>query len=105
MGDEESLPEASTTVRQRLVRWLERGEHDFEELRGALRLPAKQLEEELRHVERSVRSRGRKLRVTPPRCADCGFAFPGRGTRHLRVPGRCPRCKGERIEPPRFHVS
>jgi predicted Zn-ribbon and HTH transcriptional regulator len=105
MTDEEPLPEATTTVRQRLMRWLERDEHDFEELRSVLRLPARRLEEELRHVERSARGQGRRLRITPPRCLDCGFAFPGRGSRHLHAPGRCPRCKGERIEPPRFRLA
>ena len=105
MREEDPLPEAVATVRQRLTTWLEESEYDFEELRSALQLPARQLEEELRHVERTARGHGRKLRVTPPRCQDCGFDFPGRARRHLHPPGRCPRCRGERIEPPRFRMG
>lgn len=96
--------EATETVRRRLLRWLEDREVDFEELRVALQIGRRDLEEELRHVERSVRGRGMRLRVTPPRCRDCGFAFPGRTARHLHPPSRCPRCSGERIDPPRFRV-
>jgi predicted Zn-ribbon and HTH transcriptional regulator len=102
MGD---AAEATETVRRRLVRWLEEREYGFEELRIALQIRRQDLERELRHVERSVRGRGLRLRVEPPRCRDCGFAFPGRTARHFHPPSRCPRCSGERIEPPRFRVA
>jgi len=101
---EDKLRETGETVRRRLLRWLGRREYDFEELRMALQIPVKKLEEELRHVKRTARGRGKKLEVTPPCCSDCGFDFPGRGKKHLHVPGRCPRCHGGRIEPPRFRI-
>ena len=104
MRDEE-LHAAGETVRQRLMRWLERGEHDFEDLRVGLQISGRRLEEELRHVERTARGQGKHLKVTPPRCSDCGFDFPGRARKHLHVPGRCPKCHGERIEPPSFRVA
>lgn len=97
--------EATETVRRRLLRWLREREVGFEELRVALQLRRPDLERELRHVERTVRSQGLRLRVVPPRCRDCGFDFPGRAARHLHPPGRCARCGGARIEPPRFHVA
>jgi len=103
--DAEEAPEADETVRQRLVRWLAARESSFDDLRLALELPVKGLEAELRHVERSVRAQGRRLRVEPPTCRDCGFAFPGRARRHLHTPGRCPECRGHRIEPPRFRIA
>lgn len=103
--DAQDLPEADETVRQRLVRWLSARDYGFDDLRLALELPAKALEDELRHVERSVRAQGRRLRVEPPRCRDCGFAFPGRARRHLHTPGRCPDCRSQRIEPPRFRIA
>ena len=93
------------TVRQRLVRWLSRSEYDFEQLRIAIELSARDLEDELRHVERSMRRQGRKLVVDGPRCRECGFGFPGRAARHLHPPGRCPRCRSQRIDPPRFRIS
>lgn len=93
------------TVRQRLLRWLSQGEHDFEDLRVAFELSSRDLEDALRHIERSVRAKGMRLRVTAPACRDCGFDFPGRARRHFHPPSHCPRCRGERITPPRFRVA
>jgi predicted Zn-ribbon and HTH transcriptional regulator len=92
------------TTRQRLSRWLEEAEYDFEALRLALELPARELEAELRHVGRSARRAGRRLVVEPPLCRECGFDFPGRAERHLHSPSRCPRCRSRRIAPPRFEI-
>jgi predicted Zn-ribbon and HTH transcriptional regulator len=100
----ETVEEADETPRQRIVRWLEDREVDFEELRRGLELPVKVLEAELRHVERSLRRQERRLETRSPCCRDCGFDFPGRMRRHLHVPGRCPRCRSHRIDPPRFRV-
>jgi hypothetical protein len=97
-------PEAIETVRRRLLRWLDEDEYDFEALRDALDLGVRDLERHLRHVEKTLRARGSKLRVTSPHCRDCGFGFPGRTAKHLHPPGRCPRCRGERIDPPRFRA-
>ena len=93
------------TIRQRLLRWLTQGEHDFEDLRVGLEIPARELEDALRHIERSARGQGMRLRVTAPSCRDCGFGFPGRERRHLHPPGHCPRCRGSRIDAPRFRVT
>ncbi len=93
------------TVRQRLARWLTRGEHDFDDLRVAFELSARDLEDALRHVERSARGKGMRLRVKGPECRDCGFGFPGRERRHLHPPSHCPKCKGERITSARFRIA
>ena len=97
--------EVSDTVRQRLMRWLARSEYSFEQLRADLEIPARELEDELRHVEKSARAQGLRLRMLAPVCHDCGFDFPGRMRKHLHPPGRCPKCRSTRIEPPRFQVS
>lgn len=98
-GEQES---AAETLRQRLVRHLRAGEHSFLELQEALGLRVRELEAELRHVERSARREGLQLLVVEPRCIGCGFAFSGRHPRHLHPPGRCPECRCQRIAPPRF---
>ena len=92
-------------VNERLARWLSEAEYDFEELRSALELTSRELEEELRHVQRSARRAGRRLRVEPPVCRECGFDFPGRAARHLHPPSRCARCRSRRIAPPRFELE
>ena len=101
MGAPQEVPE---TPRQRLARWLAEAELDFETLQTALGLGVRALERELRHVERSARRDGQRLAVIEPRCLACGFAFVGRAARHLHPPGRCPRCRGQRMAPPRFRL-
>lgn len=94
--------EREITRRQQIAEMLEGGEWSFEDLRGELNLPVHVLKEDLRHILRSHR---RRLRLTPPRCAACGFVFRGREARHLHPPGRCPRCRERRIEGPWFVLT
>jgi hypothetical protein len=103
-GPEEPRAEIETS-RQRLIRWLSTGDYDFDELRDALRISPRMLDDELRHVARSLRGGGRRLTVVEPRCQDCGFSFPGRARRHFHPPARCPKCKRERISAPRFRIT
>ncbi len=84
------------TRRQRLVDLLEAHEQSFEGLRVALGVPVRQLEDDLRHVERSAKQQGATLAVTPAECESCGYVFRDRG-RYI-TPGRCPKCRGERIQ-------
>jgi len=97
--------EATATVRQRLNELLRAGEWGFEDLRRELEVPSRVLEDDLRHVERSLRRAGERLEVDPARCVSCGFVFRERATRHFHAPGRCPRCRSERITDPRFHIA
>jgi predicted Zn-ribbon and HTH transcriptional regulator len=106
--DDEGRPaalSADETVRQRIVQLLSGTERTFEELRREIGLPARRLEEELQHVERSVRRNRRapmRLAVDPARCLDCGFVFRDRA--RFSTPSRCPRCKSERIASPRLTI-
>jgi predicted Zn-ribbon and HTH transcriptional regulator len=93
------------TPRQRIADLLAAGEWGFEELRRELEVPARVLEEDLRHVERSLRRGSTRLAVEPARCLSCGFVFRERAARHFHAPSRCPRCRSERITDPRFHIA
>jgi predicted Zn-ribbon and HTH transcriptional regulator len=99
------MHESARTRRQWLLEFLEQGERSFTELCELLEARVRDVEDDLRHVERSLRAEGRRLRVTPARCGDCGFVFRGRERRHLHPPGRCPKCRRERIHPPRFAIA
>jgi predicted Zn-ribbon and HTH transcriptional regulator len=59
-----------------------------------LEVPLKVVEDDLRHIEKSV-APAFKLRQMPPECEQCGFVFRHR-TRYTR-PSRCPKCKSEHI--------
>lgn len=83
---------------------LGRGEWTFDELREELEVSVATLRSDLRHVERTLGQHPGELRMSPPRCAACGFVLspkPGRFT----TPSRCPECREERILPGRLSVG
>ncbi len=85
------------TRRQALGDHLAEREWSFEELRSTFAIPVHLLEDDLRHLERSLRRTDARLEVTPPRCRDCDFRFRKRAPSRFHKPGRCPRCRGEHI--------
>ncbi|HSO22715.1 MAG TPA: transcriptional regulator [Chondromyces sp.] len=92
----------NATRRQKIVELLSAGEREFADLRDELGVPVHVLEEDLQHVERSIRARAHRLRVRPARCASCGFAFTSTA---LHPPGRCPSCRGSQIMGPWLRVT
>lgn len=93
------------TRRQTLRDLLAREERSFETLRQELQLPVHVLEEDLHHLERSLRRGAERLRVTEPRCLACGFVFRNRAPKRFSTPSRCPRCRSERVLPARLRVA
>jgi predicted Zn-ribbon and HTH transcriptional regulator len=105
-GHDPEAAEATATPRQRIMDLLAQGEWGFEELRRELETTSRSLEDDLRHVERSLRrGGGARLRTEPPRCLACGFVFTDRAPQRFQAPGRCPRCRSERISEPRFRID
>jgi len=92
------------TRRQSLLQLLVERELSFEELRTELAASVRLLEDDLKHVDRSLRHGDRRLCVTPAACADCGYEFRGRAPRHFHTPSRCPRCRSEHVLAARFRV-
>ncbi len=102
---EKPAPARLLTRRQEIAELLGEREWSFEALRQELQISVRRLEDDLHHVARSQRASGRRLRVTPPRCEDCGFEFRRREERHFHTPGRCPRCRGEWIRPAGLRIE
>lgn len=69
-------------------------------LSRALGVKQRVIESHMEHVGKSV---GRKFEVLQPWCADCGYKFKDRSK--STKPSRCPMCKSEMINPPRFFVN
>ncbi|NPA47784.1 MAG: transcriptional regulator [Thermococci archaeon] len=57
--------------------------------------------EDLRAISRILRREGKVLLIKPAVCRKCGFTFRP----EIKVPGRCPRCRSEWIEEPRFRIE
>lgn len=90
------------TVRDRIRAALEQGPHTSLQLSQAVGIPQGQVAGHLEHLARSLPHQGLVLVVVPACCLACGFVFEER--RRMARPSRCPQCRSERIEPPRFSV-
>ncbi len=90
------------TVRQEIITLLEGQEMGARELSQALGIREKEVYEHLPHIARSLGAQGKKLVMIPARCLTCGFVFEER--RRFTRPGRCPKCKQGRLQPPAYRI-
>ena len=76
---------------------------DAREISQAMGIREKEVYEQLPHIGRTLKPRGKKLIIRPSLCKGCGYVFKDR--KRFTPPSRCPRCKGEWIESPAYRVS
>lgn len=95
--------DAKLTVRQQIISLLCAEELTVRDLSQALSISEKEVIGHLSHIERSIRSQGKKLEEIPYKCLSCGFVFEKR-TRFTK-PGRCPKCKNSHIQTARYHIT
>jgi hypothetical protein len=91
------------TIRQQMITFLSQGVYSARGLSQMLSIQEKEVYSHLSHVARSVVSQGNRLIVIPSQCLACDYVFDER--KRFTRPGRCPRCKGERIEHPRYQIA
>jgi predicted Zn-ribbon and HTH transcriptional regulator len=92
------------TARQRIMELLTDTPRTTEQLARMLGLPARQVEEHLVHVVKTVaRDRSRRFIRDPSICLECGFMF--RDRTRLTRPSRCPHCRREGISSPRYYIA
>ena len=91
------------TIRQEIINFLSTGEYEVRDISQKLRIPEKEVYTHLDHIVRSLAGRQKKLHVTPAYCISCGFVFAKRN--RMKKPGRCPKCRSEYIQEPKFRVS
>lgn len=90
------------TVRQRIIALLSESEYSARDISQALRIREKEVYDHLSHIARTLTSQKRELKVTPAQCLQCEYVFGDR--KRFTGPGRCPRCKGEHIQEPKYRV-
>ncbi len=90
------------TVRRRLLELLAGESLSAREISQALSIPEKEVAPHLEHLRRTLHPGEQRLEVTPALCRKCGFSFAKR--ERLRRPSKCPVCRSESIEAPRFAV-
>jgi len=72
------------------------------ELAEFLQERPKDVEGDLEHLLRSIKHEPYGVDFETARCRKCGFAL---SSRKLHKPGKCPRCQGTWIEPPRIRLK
>ncbi|MEM1526155.1 MAG: transcriptional regulator [Ignisphaera sp.] len=95
------------SIRQRMVKLLESIEEPItaEDIASSLDIDVNNVYIHLAHLAKTVRrsSSGKKaLLMVPPRCRECGYIF--KDLDKPKKPSKCPRCRSERIEHPRFII-
>jgi predicted Zn-ribbon and HTH transcriptional regulator len=90
------------TRRQEIVRLLREGEWVMDDLRHELAITVRTLEEDLSHIRRSIRNDGGRLLLRSAVCADCGFKLSSQA---LHPPGRCPKCRSNKLDGPWLTIA
>lgn len=90
------------TVRQQMIALLSETVSSARNLSQLLSIQEKEVYGHLPHIARSVAAQKRRLVVIPSQCLSCGYVFNDR--KRFTRPGRCPRCKGERVDEPKYQV-
>jgi len=91
------------TVRRQIIDLLSTDELTLRDLSQAVSISEKEVVDHLGHIERSVRTQGKKLVEIPFRCISCGFVFDKRS--RFSKPGRCPRCRNSHIQTARYYIK
>ena len=58
--------------------------------------------EDIDHIARSVKRKGKQVIVSPARCGKCQFMF--KKIKSSKAPTKCPKCRSEWIIPPGFLI-
>jgi len=95
--------EAHSTTRKAIIVELVEGPRSARDLSAAVRISEREVSSHLEHIRKSLLSSPRHLMLVPAECKKCGFVFAKR--EKLRRPGKCPVCKGESIQEPRFVIE
>lgn len=91
------------TIRQQIIELLETDDHDTKEISQLIGISEKNVYTHIPHIEKTIASKGKKLVKKPSSCLACGYTFKDRN--RAARPGKCPRCKSERIRKPRFAIG
>ncbi len=92
-----------STTRQEIMALLSEGEYGAKDISKIIRISEKEVYTHLEHINRSLKSQKMRLKITPAVCLACGFKFEARN--RFSSPGRCPKCKGEHIQDPKYVIS
>lgn len=93
------------TRRQKIIKLLEERDCSISELAMMLDMRGKGSKkvilEDLKAIAKILKREGKVLLIQPAVCRKCGFVFRA----EINIPSKCPRCKSQWIEEPRFKIA
>lgn len=93
------------TRREKIIELLLEGDYSPSELARILDMRGKGSKkvilEDLKVISKIAKREGMVLLIKPAQCRKCGFVFKA----EINIPSRCPKCKSEWIEEPRFKLE
>jgi len=94
-----------STRRQKIAELLEKSEHPLtaQDICDTFDIKNSSIVyEDIEHISRSVRSKGKKVLIRPASCAKCDYVFGSR--KSVKRPSRCPKCRSQWIIQPAFLI-
>ncbi len=88
--------------RKDLIEMLSQGPTSVTGLARLLEAHPRDVEQDIKHLLKSLKRSAYRVVVSPARCRKCGFTFR---TQKLRKPAKCPVCHGGWIEEPTLYVE
>jgi len=95
--------EKHETVRQEIISVLTGRTLSAREISAEVGFSEKEVVDHLGHIRIAVRKSKERLVIIPAECKKCGFRFKKR--ERLNKPGKCPICRSQQIQEPRFSIS
>ena len=71
------------------------------EIARLMEMHPRDVEDDIRHLLKSIKHKGCRAQVTPAQCRKCSFTFR---KDKLRKPGKCPRCHATWISEPKLSL-
>ena len=87
---------------RKVIELLRNGSMDLVDIARHLEVPQIDVEDELRHLIKSLKHADYRLTITPAYCRKCDFTF---NKDKLHKPGKCPKCHGTWIQGPLFDIE
>ncbi|MHA2378808.1 MAG: transcriptional regulator [Candidatus Thorarchaeota archaeon] len=94
-----------STRRQRIAELLENAEHPLtaQDVCDMLDIKSRStVYEDIEHISRSVKNKGKQVLIRPANCGKCGFVFTSR--KSVKKPSRCPKCRSQWIIQPAYMI-
>ncbi len=93
---------AAGTIRRNIMEMISKRPASVRDISIELGISEKEVFYHLPHIQKSLGPKKKKLKVYPPLCIACGYEFKDR--KRLTKPGKCPKCRSERIQSPVFFI-